>query len=336
MGNNRDWILDTLSHKVGLAVPYNFLLSPAPAAAMRKHYGTDDLNATMALPMSMTSCASIKPLYASPAEFGPTVRDEYGVTWSTNEIDRGFPIGPALSEADLSGYTFPDPTRKYRFEQIPQWIEQSSDRFTVVWVGDLWERATFIRGMEHILMDVAVNEAFVQQLLRGIADYILATMEILFERFEFDAIAISDDYGMQRGMLMSPDSWRKLIKPPLAEIYALAKKHGRFVFHHSCGNIVEIIGEMIDIGLDILHPIQPEAMDILALKREFGRDVSFCGGLRTQDLLPTGTPQEIRDEVRRLKDTMGASGGYILEPGITVQADVPLDNLIAMIEEARV
>jgi hypothetical protein len=92
---------------------------------------------------------------------------------------------------------------------------------------------------------------------------------------------------------------------------------------------------MLDLGLDILHPIQPEAMDIYKLKREYGKALTFCGGIRTQDLLPRGTAGEVRDEIRRLKEYMGRGGGYILEPGITLQADVPLENLVAMIEEAR-
>ena len=96
-----------------------------------------------------------------------------------------------------------------------------------------------------------------------------------------------------------------------------------------------IIGDLIDIGLDILHPIQPEAMDVRVAQAEFGSRLTFCGGVRTQDLLPHGTPQQVRDEVRRLKDVMGRGGGYILEPGITLQADVPTANLLALIEEAR-
>ncbi|MDP6379954.1 MAG: uroporphyrinogen decarboxylase family protein, partial [Phycisphaerae bacterium] len=169
----------------------------------------------------------------------------------------------------------------------------------------------------------------------GIADRILATMEILFDRFEFDGIAVSDDYGTQKAMLMSPATWRKFVRPLLGEIYALAKAHGRTMLHHSCGNIRPIIGDMIDLGLDILHPIQPEAMDIYELKREFGKDLTFNGGLRTQDLLPSGTPEEVREEVRLLKREMGRGGGYILEPGIILQADVPLENIVAMIDETR-
>jgi uroporphyrinogen decarboxylase len=189
--------------------------------------------------------------------------------------------------------------------------------------------------MEGLLVDLATHPGFVAQLLRGIADYVLQTVRILCERFEFDAIAISDDYGTQKAMLISPRDWRRFIKPVLAEIYALAKKHDCHVFHHTCGNVVPIIPDLIEIGLDILHPIQPEAMDIFELKREFGRDLTFCGGLRTQDLLPCASPQEIRAEVGKLQREMGRGGGYILEPGITLQSDIPLDNLLAMIDEAQ-
>jgi len=277
----------------------------------------------------------VKPLYADPARFGPTAADEFGVVWTTNPFDRGQPVGPPLTEAELAGYTFPDPAAPYRFEEICEWCRANSAHYTIMWVGDVWERATFMRGMEELLLDTAMNPSFVEALLRGLADYVLETMGILFEHGRFDCVALSDDYGTQKAMLISPAHWRRLVKPLLREIFDLAKSNGRATFLHSCGNVTEIVGDLIDVGLDILHPIQPEAMDIHHLKREFGRDLTFCGGLGTQELLPRGTPDEVRAEVRRLKETMGKGGGYILEPGITIQADVPAENMIAMIEEAQ-
>jgi len=335
MMTDRDWIRTTLEHRQAHAVPYNFMFSPPARARLAACFGTSDLEAALRFPMRFMGTKSIKPLYAPRAEFGPEVSDEFGVRWSTSDIDRGAPIGPCLQEADLSGYRFPDPSAAYRFEHLADWTAANADHYTFVWIGDLWERATFMRGMEAILLDLAMRPVVVEELLRGLADYILQTMEILFSRFTFDGVSLSDDYGTQRGMLMSPGHWRKFIKPLLAEIYGLARRHGRTVFHHSCGNIVPIIGDLIDIGLDVLHPIQPEAMDIVQLKREFGSDLTFCGGIRTQDLLPHGTPGEVRDEVRRLKDVMGRGGGYILEPGITLQDDVPVANMLAMVEAAR-
>ncbi|MGA2031233.1 MAG: uroporphyrinogen decarboxylase family protein [Thermoguttaceae bacterium] len=324
-----------MAHRGCGKVPYNFSFSPPARARLEAHYATDDVETAIALPMRMIGTRSIKPLYAAPAQFGDRAVDEFGVAWSTNEIDRGSPIGPCLAEPDLAGYRFPDAAAAYRFDDLARWTAANARYYTFLWVGDLWERATFMRGMEAILLDLAIHPRFAEELLRGLTDYILQTMQILFARFAFDGVALSDDYGTQRGLLMSPAHWRKFIKPRVAEIYGLAKTHNRTVFHHSCGNIVPIIGDLIDMGLDVLHPIQPEAMDAAALKRQFGAHVTLCGGVRTQDLLPNGTPRQIRDEVRRLKAVMADGGGYILESGITLQSDIPTENLLALIEEAR-
>ena len=269
--SDRAWIRQTLEHREPAAVPYNFMFSPLARARLEAHYGTRNLEMTLGLPLRMDGVKSIKPLYASPSQFGPQILDEFGVCWSTSEIDRGSPIGPCLPEADLSAYRFPDPTAAYRFEDLGAWTAANAQHYTFVWVGDLWERATFMRGMEPLLLDLALHERFVEELLRGLTDHILETMEILFSRFSFDGVALSDDYGTQRGMLMSPGHWRRFLKPRLAEIYGLAKRHGRTVFHHSCGNIVPILGDLVELGLDVLHPIQPEAMDAVQLKREFAR-----------------------------------------------------------------
>jgi len=332
---NKEWIRKVLAHEAGQEVPFNFSFSPPALSKVEKHYGGSPIEEVLDFPIRMNGLKTIKPLYASPAEFGPYAKDEFGVRWTTNDIDRGSPVGPCLNEPDLSGYTFPDPSAEYRYEDLSQWCGENQDHFTIIWIGDLWERATFMRGMEHILLDLAMHPQFVKELLRGITDYILASMDLLFKRFEFDGIALSDDYGTQHRLIMSPEMWREYIKPYLSEIYATAKTYGYTIFHHTCGDASLIIPDMIELGLDILHPIQPEAMGPYLLTRKFGKDLTLCGGVSTQNLLPFGTPDEVRAEVKRLKTHMGASGGYILEPGITLQSDIPVENMVAMIDEAR-
>jgi len=334
--NNREWIHNIISRKGDHKVPYSFSFSPAARRAVEEYYGGGDIKETLNFPIRTGSLVSIKPQYADPDVYGNSVTDEFGVVWSTNKIDRGSPIRPCLHEPSLAGYRFPDPSERYRFEGIGDWCRRNTENFTVLWVGDLWERAMFMRGMEELFLDIHIHPGFVHSLLRNLTDYLLETMKILFEKkLEFSSIGLSDDYGTQNAMMLSPSCWREFIKPYLSEIYTYAKTNGRNMFHHSCGNIVPIVGELIEMGLDILHPIQPESMDIDRLKREFGNDVTFSGGLNTQQLLPFGTESEIRAEVRRLKRDMGKGGGYILEPGLTVQADVPLKNIVAAIEEAR-
>ena len=329
---NKEWIIETLAHRPTSQVPFNMTFSPPQTAALQEHFKTEDISSAIGLPIHSDGPTSIKSLYASPKIYGSSVKDEFGVIWSTSEIDRGSPLKPVLDEPELSNYVWPNADDNNRFEHFGAFCTENKDNFTMLWIGDLWERATFMRGMEHILLDVALNPIFVADLLEGIKDFILDGMKIMFERFEFDCVAISDDYGTQNTMVMSPKSWKTLVKPRLKEIYTFAKQNNRYVFHHSCGNILPIISEMIDIGLDVLHPIQPEAMNIEIIKREFGKDITLCGGLNTQQLLPTGTPGDIRAEVKRLKETMGGGSGYILEPGITIQADVPFENVLALID----
>jgi len=331
---NKDWIKATLAHRETGRVPYNFMFSPPAMTRLCAHFGVGDVNDAVKMPIRTNAPASPKPLYADPDVFGPTVTDEFGVVWSTNYIDRGAPLVYALPEADLSRYTFPDPRAPGRFDGLAEWCAANTEHYTGMWVGALWERATFMRGMEELLYDLAENRQFVEDLLEALTDNILRTMEALFTLGEFDCCCLSDDYGSQKALLMSPADWRALIKPRLERMVDLAKKHHRQFFLHSCGCVEQIIPDLIELGLDILHPIQPETMDIFHLKREFGNDITFCGGIRTQDLLPLGTPAEVRAEVRKLKEVMGTGGGYILEPGITLQDDVPLPNLVAMVEEA--
>ncbi|MFH1924313.1 MAG: uroporphyrinogen decarboxylase family protein [Planctomycetota bacterium] len=332
---NKEWIRRVLQHDGQVPVPYNLPLSPLARRRLEEHYGTGDVEGYLNLPIRMTGPQSIKPLYASPREFGSRVRDEFGVEWTTSEIDRGSPVGPCLTEPDLAGYTFPDPTAAYRFEHLKRWCDENANHYTVLWAGDLWERATFMCGMERLLLYVATEPKFVHQLLASIADYILRTINVLFDRFTFDCIALSDDYGTQRAMLISPAAWRRFVKPRLAEIFAAAKRAGKAVFLHSCGNVRAVVPDLVEMGLDVLHPIQPEALDVLELKAAFGRDLTFCGGLGTQDILVHAGPDEIREEVRWLQQQLGRGGGYVLEPGITLQADVPLENILAMIDAAR-
>ncbi len=241
MGNDKRWVQSAMARDGTCPVPFNFAFSPPARAAVEKHYGGSPVEEVLRFPIRMAGPKSIKPLYADPSEFGPTVTDEFGVLWTTNDIDRGSPIGPCLAEPDLSGYTFPDPLACYRFEDLADWCDENGDHYTVLWVGDLWERATFMRGMEGLLRDVTLSRGFVEALLRGIADYMLATMQVPFEKFDFDAIAVSDDYGAQQSLLISPGDWRSLVKPLLAEIYSAARANGRAVFHHTCGNVYEVI-----------------------------------------------------------------------------------------------
>jgi uroporphyrinogen decarboxylase len=155
-----------------------------------------------------------------------------------------------------------------------------------------------------------------------------------------DLITFSDDLGSQRAPLISPRMYRRMIKPYQAEVIAAIKKRSKAkVFFHSCGNVYPFIGDLIEIGVDVLNPVQVSAGemgDTGRLKREFGDKITFCGAIDTRWVLPHGTPDDVRGEVRRRIRDLAPGGGYILAAVHCIQPDVPPENVLAMFDEARV
>jgi uroporphyrinogen decarboxylase len=145
---------------------------------------------------------------------------------------------------------------------------------------------------------------------------------------------VTDDYGDQRGIGIGPERWRTFIKPRLARLYERIHGAGKKTFHHTCGNVFDIIPDLIEIGLDVLQSVQPETMPVYEIKRLYGKDICLWGGLGTQRLLPFGTPQEIRKEARRLKRELGRNGGYIFSSAKPILPEVPVENAVALIEES--
>ncbi len=330
----RERVQAALRHEETVPRPYNLMLSPPAAARLQAHYGCNDLQQCLDLHLYLFGCAG-KPLYASPDDYGPTITDEWGVVWSTSRLDRGYPVCHPLPEPTLEGYDFPDPLAAPRWGPVAEAAQKYPHQFRLAVIGDLWERAHFLRGIDHLLMDLRTAPDFVHELLDRICEHDLATLEGVVAHGP-DGVFVSDDYGFQDRLMMSPRDWREFVKPRLARLFAAAKRDGLVTMLHSCGNVSAIIPDLIEIGLDILHPIQPEAMDVFALKREYGADLTLCGGISTQRTLPYGTPEDVRAEVEHKARVLGTDGGYILEPGITVQADVPLANLVALVEAMRV
>jgi len=149
-----------------------------------------------------------------------------------------------------------------------------------------------------------------------------------------DIICLGDDVGTQQGMLMSLPMWRRWLKPPLARVIAAAKRVRPSVLinYHSDGNMEAVIPELIDIGVDILNPVQPECLDPVKLKQRYGQHLAFWGTIGIQHTLPFGTPQEVRAEVRTRIETVGVGGGLLIGPTHIVEPEVPLENIVAMVE----
>ena len=260
------------------------------------------------------------------------VQDVFGVVWDRSiDKDIGNVIGCILPEPTLQGYSFPDPLDRRFFTEIPTRIARYGDRFRVFQIGfSLYERAWTLRGMQNLLMDFYDHPDFVHTLLESIADYNITQIREAL-KYEIDAVYFGDDWGQQRGLQMGPKLWHQFIYPVLKRMYSVVHAAGKYVFIHSCGDVDEVLEDLIGIGLNCFNPFQPEVMEVESLMEHYRGRLTFHGGLSTQRTLPFGTVEDVRTETKRLLE-MGARGGYIFAPAHDVQGDVPLDNMLAFIE----
>ncbi len=238
--------------------------------------------------------------------------------------------------ADLDRYAWPDLAHPSRFVGLREKAKAIQDAgYAVVALSGVspFEQAYMSRGVEQWLLDLAGNPDFALALMRKITDLMKASViELLEEAGDtIDVLVTGDDLGSQNSTLISPRMYRRMIKPFHAEIYQEIKKRTQAkIFYHSDGNIYPLLGDLVEIGIDLLNPVQVNAGDMgdtARLKREFGDRLSFCGAIDTGWVLPNGTPEDVRAEVRRRIKDLGPGGGYILASVHCIQPDVPLENV---------
>jgi uroporphyrinogen decarboxylase len=196
-----------------------------------------------------------------------------------------------------------------------------------------------LRGMEQGMMDLACEPEMAAELLARSGKFSCHLAELACTRYPIDWLWTGDDVGGQESMMMSPGMWREMVKPHLAEVFAVANKHNIWVAYHSDGAIHDIIPDLIEIGLDVLNPLQGNCpgMDPLELKKEFGDRLAFMGGVDTQGVLPHGSAEEVRHATARLLEGMTSDGGgYILAASHSVPPETPDENIFAMYEVAGV
>ena len=274
--------------------------------------------------------------------------DEWGVTWSRpaggHFISTGGPFYNCEepSAGDLASAEWPDPADPGRFRGLRErarLLHETTDYAIVLNLGvGPVHQCQFVRGYGELLEDLVARPAFAEALLDRATDFWERVSDrALAEAGEFvDLVWYGDDVGTQRGCLMRPDTYRRLVKPCHKRMAELARRHGKPIVFHSCGSVYLLIPDFIEIGIDALNPVQVSAahMDTRQLKREFGRDLAFWGGVDTQQVLPWGTPDQVRDEVRRRIDDLARGGGYVLCAVHNIQAEVPPENVQAMYGEA--
>ena len=268
--------------------------------------------------------------------------DDWGVEWVKvgpfNQIRRS-PLQDASPE-QIRDYRFPRDRIDTLLRNMEPVVALADRYFVGCDVSPcLFEMVCRLRGMEHAALDLAADPAQIRSLLERAADFCLTVSHAACQRFPLDWFWTGDDVGGQQAMIMSPQRWRELIRPHLERIFAVGKDHHLWVAYHSCGAIRPIIPDLIEIGLDVLNPVQCNCpgMNPIQLKREFGAQLSFMGGVDTQDLLPNGTADEVRRQTERLLEAMTADGGgYILAASHAVPPETPVENIFSMYAAAGV
>jgi uroporphyrinogen decarboxylase len=316
-------------------VPYQMDCLSAAERKLKDHFGDADLNDVIGNHVAMFE-PSYYSIFKTEDIDSNKFRDAFGAVWELkpNE-DIGTVISNPLKEPSLKGYEFPDPEKVMELDGIPSFIEKNKDRFIIGAIGfSLYERAWIMRGIEPVLFDFLENPLFINELFDKIINFNLVITKKLC-RFPIDAFHFGDDWGQQHGLIIDPGMWRSVFKKRLKKLYDAVHDAGLPVSIHSCGDITDIIPDLIEIGVNMITPLQAEALDFTFLKREYGKYLTFWGGVSTQRTLPYGTPDDVRAEIRKLKRILGKNGGYILAPSHELQGDVPLENMLAFIDEAQ-
>jgi uroporphyrinogen decarboxylase len=268
--------------------------------------------------------------------------DWWGIRWvkqhSFNQIEH-FPLAGRPRE-DVLAYRFPDERHEELLALMGPVIRRRRDFFIGCDVSPcIFEMYWRLRGMEDSFLDMAGDRDLAAEMFRRCADFSIRLGESACARFDLDWYWTGDDVAGQRGMMFRPQTWRELIRPELQRVFDVGKSRGLPVAYHCCGALRPIIPDLIEMGLNVLNPLQANCpgMEALDLKREFGSRIAFMGGVDTQQLLPNASAAEVRRETARLIDGMTADGGgYILAASHTISPETPEENIFAMYEVAGI
>jgi uroporphyrinogen decarboxylase len=273
--------------------------------------------------------------------------DEYGVKWSMPDEGglyydmKEHPLKSAKRHEDIENYPWPNPQDPVRVAGLREKIKKLSN-CAVVLTGPgegFFERSLWMRGFEGFYMDLATNPSLAISLLDKLTDFRIKFWELLLDEVGdlVHVVVEADDLATQKGLMISPEMYRRYIKPRHKRVFSFIKEKAPhvYIFLHSCGAIYDLIPDLIEVGVDILNPVQVSAakIDTKKLKKEFGDVLTFWGGgVDTQRVLPRSTPDEVKEEVKRRIDDLAPGGGFIFAAVHNIQADVPPENIIAMWE----
>ena len=339
----RERVVLALNHKTTDRIPVDFWSVDEVMQKLLCYFHTD--NPETVLETLKIDMRMVDPDYIGPKE--KTFPDGSYITpmgchkrrvaneFCVYEDFAGFPLDYAESIRDLEAYpNWPD-AHMWDWDNLSDKIGNLHDQYYIrLRTGGLFEQAWALRGNEKFFMDMALNPELAHFIMNKLCDfycdYVTFAMEAAGDKI--DMVYTYDDIASQRSLMMSPDMWAEIIKPYHQKLNAVVKKYGKKVMYHSCGAVRPLIDQLIELPIDVLNPLQPlvAGMDLEAIKSVFGQRVCFHGAMDIQELLPMGSPDDIRKEAKRLVKILGKNGGYILAPAHHIQADTSVENVLAL------
>jgi len=234
---------------------------------------------------------------------------------------------------------YPWPTANlWDYSDIPLQIEKVKGYAVFAHSRGFFEISWFMRGMDNFMVDLSLNPKLACTLMDKIKKYLIDKLARILGvgRGRIDFVELNDDVGGQNGLLISPEMWRKYIKPRMIEMIDVAHSYGAKIMYHSCGSVRAILPDLIEIGVDILNPVQPRAkgMEPEELKRDFGDKITFYGTIDEQETLPYGSPEDVKRETIERITYLAPRGGFIISPCHSIQPDTSVENILALYDTA--
>jgi len=277
-------------------------------------------------------------------------KGEWGIVWNKRPgvyyfEQSTFPLSGDISQSDIINYKWPNPNDPNIVKGLKEQVRKIRDNFDCAIVLNapsmFIHKSQYLRGFQDWYLDCGINVKRIEILFDTILDINIRVLENLLSEVgkEVDIVMTSDDLGTQRSLQVSPDFFRKSIKPRFEKYFNVIRQFSPDlkILFHSCGSIEPILGDLIDIGVDIINPVQVSAenMDSAYLKEKYGDHLAFWGAIDTQHVLPSGSPEEVKKEVERRIRDLGKGGGYVLDAVHNIQPGVPPKNIVTMYEHAK-
>ena len=331
--DRRDRILAAIRHEPPDQIPAH-VINIDDAKPYLTHLGFDDWEALcdyLGICIRLIIPRHKKNIYGTGV-FGDANGNDY------SDSTCGRPLAGAASVSDISAYGWPS-ADDFDYGILSSALDKYYGKYAIMASGwnPIFCQVLMLFGMENALTRLCLEPSIIEAAVEHIEEFYLDFYKRFFEAVKgrADIFNMGDDFATQRGMLLSPEQWRRFFKPTYKKIFDLAKSYGLYVWFHSCGAIGAVLPDLIDIGIDVWETVQAHlpGNEPERLKREYGRDIAFFGAINTQETLPFGTPEKVRAEVRERIRVLGKGGGYICGPDHHINAKVPIENTLAMFDE---